>query len=291
MSKIAATKSKSAGTKDLWRHALAISLVLFTAFPIYVVITTSFDPTGGITSNGWLPVKFSFENYTRLFTDPRVPYMAWMKNSLVISFATAITSVMIGAASAFAFSRLRFKGRKVGMMALLLVQVFPSFLALSAIYVIMERVYLVVPTFGLGSIWGLYLIYIGGSMGINVWLLKGFLDTIPMELDESARIDGASMSQVYWLIFFPLSSPVLAVIAVLSFIGTFNEFILASLFLQDVDKRTIAVGLQQFVGGQFEQTWGPFAAGSIVASVPLVILFLSMQRFIVGGLTSGAIKG
>lgn len=283
--------STNVGTKNWWRHALAVSLCLFTAFPIYIVITTSFDPTGGIASTGWLPVKFSFSNYTRLFTDPRVPYMSWMKNSLVISFATAITSVMIGAASAFAFSRLRFKGRKIGLQALLLVQVFPSFLALSAIYVIMERVYLVVPTFGLGSIWGLYLIYIGGAMGINVWLLKGFLDTIPMELDESARIDGASMPQIYWLIFFPLTSPVLAVIAVLSFIGTFNEFILASLFLQDVDKRTIAVGLQQFVGGQYAATWGPFAAGSIVASVPLVILFLSMQRFIIGGLTSGAIKG
>ena len=283
--------STSVGTRNWWRHGLAISLVLFTAFPIYIVITTSFDPTGGIASTGWLPVKFSFSNYTQLFTDPRIPYLAWMKNSLIISFATAITSVMIGAASAFAFSRLRFKGRKIGLQALLLVQVFPSFLSLSAIYVIMERVYLVVPTFGLGSIWGLYLIYIGGAMGINAWLLKGFLDTIPMELDEAARIDGASMSQVYWLIFFPLAAPVLAVTAILSFIGTFNEFILASLFLQDVDKRTVAVGLQQFVGGQYEQTWGPFAAGSIIASLPLIFLFLSMQRFIIGGLTSGATKG
>ena len=283
--------SKKLGRNDLWRHVLAISLVLFTAFPIYVVLVTSFDPTGGISTNSLLPVKFSLDNYALLFTDPTVPYWAWIKNSLVIATATAVTSVAIGAAGAFAFSRLRFKGRKTGLKALLLIQVFPSFLSLTAIYVMMEQVFLITPTFGLGSIWGLYLIYIGGSLGVNVWLLKGFLDTIPLELDESARLDGASVPQVFWLIFLPLAAPVLAVIGVLSFIGTFNEFVLASLFLQDVERRTVAVGLQQFVGGQFGETWGPFAAGSIIASVPLVILFLSMQRFIIGGLTAGATKG
>ena len=283
--------SKKLGRNDLWRHVLAISLVLFTAFPIYVVLVTSFDPTGGISTNSLLPVKFSLDNYSLLFTDPTVPYWAWIKNSLVIATATAVTSVAIGAAGAFAFSRLRFKGRKTGLKALLLIQVFPSFLSLTAIYVMMEQVFLITPTFGLGSIWGLYLIYIGGSLGVNVWLLKGFLDTIPLELDESARLDGASVPQVFWLIFLPLAAPVLAVIGVLSFIGTFNEFVLASLFLQDVERRTVAVGLQQFVAGQFGETWGPFAAGSIIASVPLVILFLSMQRFIIGGLTAGATKG
>jgi len=283
--------SKKAGINNAWKHILAITLVLFTAFPIYVVIVTSFDPTGGISSSSLLPVKFSLDNYTLLFTDPRVPYWSWMKNSLIIATATAISSVLIGAAAAFAFSRLRFKGRRIGLKTLLLIQVFPSFLSLSAIYVIMERVFLITPTFGIGSVWGLYLIYIGGALGVNAWLLKGFLDTIPMELDESARLDGASVPQVFWLIFFPLAAPVLAVTAVLSFIGTFNEFVIASLFLQDVERRTIAVGLQQFVGGQYTQTWGPFAAGSIIASIPLVIMFLSMQRFIIGGLTSGATKG
>ena len=283
--------TKKAGVNNAWKHILAITLVIFTAFPMYVVIVTSFDPTGGISSSSLLPVKFSFDNYTLLFTDPRVPYWAWMKNSLIIATATAVSSVFIGAAAAFAFSRLRFKGRRIGLKALLLIQVFPSFLSLSAIYVIMERVFLITPTFGIGSVWGLYLIYIGGALGVNAWLLKGFLDTIPMELDESARLDGASVPQVFWLIFFPLAAPVLAVTAVLSFIGTFNEFVIASLFLQDVERRTIAVGLQQFVGGQYTQTWGPFAAGSIIASIPLVIIFLSMQRFIIGGLTSGATKG
>ena len=217
--------------------------------------------------------------------------MRWILNSIILATGNAVIAVFIGGASAFAFSRMKFRGRKIGLQALLLVQVFPSFLALAAIYVMMERVYTVFPAIGLGSLGGLLLIYLGGSMGVNIWLLRGYIDTIPMELDEAARIDGASTPQVYWLIFFPLAAPVLAVTALLAFIGTFNEFILASIFLTDVHQRTVAVGLNSFVGAQFGQNWGPFAAGSLMASIPLVILFLSLQRFIIGGLTQGATKG
>jgi arabinogalactan oligomer/maltooligosaccharide transport system permease protein len=122
-------------------------------------------------------------------------------------------------------------------------------------------------------------------------LLKGFVDSIPVEIDEAAKIDGASPMQIYWQIFLPLAAPVLAVVTLLSFIGTFNEFILASLFLTDMESRTVAVGLQAFIGGQYSQNWGAFAAGSILASIPIVIIFLSLQRFIISGLTAGSIKG
>ncbi len=277
--------------KDFWSHIFVWALILFTLFPIYVVITSSFNPTGSLATSELWPKIWSLDNYKVLFTLESVPYLTWVKNSMLIASVNAVISVFIGAASAFAFSRMRFKGRKFGLQALLLVQVFPSFLALAAIYVMMEHVYTVFPAIGLGSLGGLLLIYLGGSMGVNAWLLKGYIDTIPMELDEAARIDGASTFQVYWLIFFPLAAPVLAVTALLSFIGTFNEFVLASLFLQDVNSRTVAVGLQQFVGQQFGQNWGPFAAGSLLAAIPLVIIFLSMQRFIIGGLTQGATKG
>lgn len=277
--------------KDFWSHIFIWVLILFTLFPIYVVITSSFNPTGSLATSELWPKLWSLDNYKVLFTLESVPYLTWVKNSMIIASINAVISVFIGAASAFAFSRMRFKGRKVGLQALLLVQVFPSFLALAAIYVMMEHVYTVFPAIGLGSLGGLLLIYLGGSMGVNAWLLKGYIDTIPMELDEAARIDGASAFQVYWLIFFPLATPVLAVTALLSFIGTFNEFVLASLFLQDVNSRTVAVGLQQFVGQQFGQNWGPFAAGSLLAAIPLVAIFLSMQRYIIGGLTQGATKG
>jgi arabinogalactan oligomer/maltooligosaccharide transport system permease protein len=239
----------------------------------------------------FIPTSVSFANFSRLFNDPTIPYLTWMRNSLVIAGTVAVLSVVVGAASAFAFSRLKFKGKRSGIKLLLLVQMFPALLALSAVYVIMERVYTFAPSIGLGTQPGLLLVYMGGAMGVNIWLLKGFVDSIPIELDEAARVDGASAVQTYWLIFVPLAAPVLAVVSLLSFIGTFNEFILARLFLVDMESRTIAVGLQGFIGGQYSQNWGPFAAGSIIASIPIVIIFLSLQKYIINGLTAGSVKG
>jgi len=276
---------------NLWRHVLIISVCLFSLFPLYLVVISSFNSSGSLRLDSFVPREISFANYKMLFNDPLIPYLTWMKNSLVVAGATAVLSVTIGSASAFAFSRLNFKGRKTGIQMLLLVQMFPAILAISAVYVIMERVYTFAPSIGLGTQAGLLLIYLGGAMGVNIWLLKGFVDSIPKELDEAAKIDGASAVQTYWLIFMPLAAPVLAVVSLLSFIGTFNEFILARLFLVDMESRTVAVGLQQFIGGQYSENWGPFAAGSIIASVPIVIIFLSLQKYIVNGLTAGSVKG
>lgn len=277
--------------ENLWRHITGIVMSIFALFPLYLVVITSFNESGSLKITSFLPTNISWANYKLLFNDDRIPYLTWMQNSLIISGFVAITSVVIGAASAFAFSRLKFKGKKFGIQLLLLIQMFPAILALSAVYVIMERVYTFAPELGLGTKAGLILVYLGGAMGVNIWLLKGFVDSIPAELDEAAKIDGASPMQTYWLIFVPLAAPVLAVVALLSFIGTFNEFILARLFLVDMESRTVAVGLQQFIGGQFAQNWGPFAAGSIIASIPIVIIFLSLQRYIVSGLTAGSVKG
>jgi len=278
-------------TQDAWRHLVGISICLFSLFPLYLVIISSFASSGSLQLTSFIPKEISFKNYQVLFNNPAIPYLTWTKNSLVIAGSVAIISVVIGSASAFAFSRLAFKGRKTGIQLLLLVQMFPAILAISAVYVIMERVYTFAPEIGLGTQPGLLLVYLGGAMGVNIWLLKGFVDSIPAELDEAAKIDGASEVQTFWLIFVPLASPVLAVVALLSFIGTFNEFILARLFLVDMENRTIAVGLQQFIGGQYSQNWGPFAAGSILASIPIVIIFLSLQKYIVSGLTAGSVKG
>ena len=276
---------------NAWRHTVIISVCLFSLFPLYLVVISSFNSSGSLRLDSFIPREISFANYKMLFTDPTIPYLTWVKNSLIIAGATAVLSVTIGSASAFAFSRLNFKGRKAGIQMLLLVQMFPAILAIAAVYVIMERVYTFAPSIGLGTQAGLLLIYLGGAMGVNIWLLKGFVDSIPKELDEAAKIDGASAVQTYWLIFMPLAAPVLAVVSLLSFIGTFNEFILARLFLVDMESRTVAVGLQQFIGGQFSENWGPFAAGSIIASVPIVIIFLSLQKYIVNGLTAGSVKG
>jgi len=276
---------------NLWRHAVAIGAVLFAAFPLYLVIITSFSSSGSLQLSSFLPREISFANYDKLFNDPTIPFLTWTWNSLIIAGSVAVLSVVIGAASAFAFSRLKFKGKKMGLQALLLIQMFPAILAIAAIYLIMEGIGNFAPEFGLGTQSGLVLVYLGGAMGVNIWLLKGFVDSIPIEIDEAAKIDGASEMQTYWQIFLPLASPVLAVVTLLSFIGTFNEYILARLFLVDMDIRTVAVGLQQFVAGQYSENWGAFAAGSSLASVPIVIIFLSLQRYIVSGLAGGAVKG
>ena len=275
----------------LWRHLVGLFMVFFALFPLYLVVISSFNPSGSLQITSFIPAEFSLANYELLFTSPAIPYMTWMKNSLIISGGVAFISVVIGAASAFAFSRLKFRGKKRAIELLLLVQMFPAILAIAAVFVIMERIYTFAPAIGLGTQGGLVLVYLGGAMGVNIWLLKGFVDSIPVEIDEAAKIDGASPMQIYWQIFIPLATPVLAVVALLSFIGTFNEYILASLFLADMDSRTVAVGLQQFIGGQYSKNWGPFAAGSIIASIPIVIIFLSLQRYIVSGLTAGSVKG
>ncbi|MFA5918867.1 MAG: sugar ABC transporter permease [Candidatus Nanopelagicaceae bacterium] len=277
--------------ENLWRHVVALGMSFFALFPLYLVVISSLNPTGSLQLTSFIPREISWNNYKLLFDSPAIPYLTWVKNSLVIAGAVAVISVFIGASSAFAFSRLRFRGRKTGVQILLLVQMFPAILALSAVYVIMERVYRFAPSLGLGSQTGLLLVYLGGAMGVNIWLLKGFVDSIPIELDEAAKIDGASPMQTYWLIFIPLAAPVLAVVSLLSFIGTLNEYIMARLFLVEMDSRTVAVGLQQFIGGQYSQNWGPFAAGSILLSIPIVVIFLSLQRYIVSGLTAGSVKG
>lgn len=277
--------------ENLWRHAAALGMSVFALFPLYLVVISSLNPTGSLQLTSFIPREISWNNYKLLFDSPAIPYLTWVRNSLIIAGAVAVISVFIGASSAFAFSRLRFRGRKTGVQILLLVQMFPAILALSAVYVIMERVYRFAPSLGLGSQAGLLLVYLGGAMGVNIWLLKGFVDSIPIELDEAAKIDGASPMQTYWLIFVPLAAPVLAVVSLLSFIGTLNEYIMARLFLVEMDSRTVAVGLQQFIGGQYSQNWGPFAAGSILLSIPIVVIFLSLQRYIVSGLTAGSVKG
>lgn len=276
---------------NLWRHIVGIGVSFFALFPLYLVVISSFNPTGSLKITSFIPTEISFINYKKLFNDPTIPYLVWMKNTVVISSVVAVLSVVIGASSAFAFSRLKFKGKKIGIQLLFLIQMFPAILALSAVYVIMERVYNFAPALGLGTQPGLLLVYLGGAMGVNIWLLKGFVDSIPMELDEAAKVDGASAMQTYWQIFIPLAAPILAVVSLLSFIGTFNEFILARLFLIDMNSRTVAVGLQSFIGGQYSQNWGAFAAGSIIASVPIVIIFLSLQKYIISGLTAGSVKG
>ena len=179
----------------------------------------------------------------------------------------------------------------MGMLGLLLIQMFPTFLAVVAIYLIVLRVGDVFPAIGLDTRTGVILVYLGSALGVSTWLMKGFLDSIPDSLDESARVDGATPSQVFWAIIFPLAAPVLAVVGLLNYIASINEFIIASTLLQTTDKYTLTVGLYSFIQDRYAQQWGPFCAGVVLAAIPVVILFFFLQRFIVHGLMRGAVKG
>jgi ABC-type maltose transport system permease subunit len=193
--------------------------------------------------------------------------------------------------AAYAFSRMRFRGRVTVLKGILLIQVFPTMLALVAIYVLVFQTGEMIARLGLNTHAGLIMVYLGGSMGINIWLMKGFLDTIPREIDESGMVDGASHFQIFYSLLLPLLRPILVVIGILSFIGTYGDFILARILLNDVNKYTLMVGLQIFTAGQFDQKWGVFAAGALIGALPIMIIYIALQDQIVGGLTQGAVKG
>ncbi len=270
-----------------------------------------------------------FSNFRALLIDELelFPFWNWIRNSLVVATTTTVLTVFMGAMAAYSFSRFRFRGRRSLLQSILLINVFPNVLALVALYlillniknvpdlvalhlpflpaldVIIERAFNLAPNtinffdfswmelLGLNSLGGLILVYLGGAMGANTLLMKGYFDNIPREIDESARVDGATDWQIFWSLILPLVRPVLAVVAVLAFIGTFNEFVLAGLLIEDKQNWTLMVGLFEFVNADFNRDWGKFAAGALVCSIPVVGVYLVLQRQIVGGLASGAVKG
>jgi arabinogalactan oligomer/maltooligosaccharide transport system permease protein len=231
-------------------------------------------------------------NYRELLFED-VPFGRWYLNTMLIAVGAALANTFLSALAAFAFSRMRFRGRRGGLLTVLLIQMFPQLLAFVAIFLMMDSIKDFFPAVGLGTAWGLLLVYLGGAMGVNTWLMKGFFDTIPHELDESAKVDGATHAQVFFRIILPLAAPILAVIFLLSFIFLLNDFVLASAVLGqgDQDSFTLAVGLSRFLQDSFTERWGPFAAGAVLGGVPVIILFLFLQRFIVSGFTQGSVKG
>jgi arabinogalactan oligomer/maltooligosaccharide transport system permease protein len=274
-----------------WRHVVGIFAVVFALFPVVYVASGAFSAVPSISAAKLIPDKLTLHNFGILFHDPSTNYARWYANTMIIAACTAVLTVLLGALSAYAFSRFRFKGRRIGLLGLLLVQMFPQLLLVVAIYLIVLHTGKIFGFLGLNTLTGLIVVYLGGVMGVNVWLLKGFFDTIPTELDESARVDGATPAQVFWGVVLPLAAPVLAVIGLFSFIGVINEFVIASVLLQDNEKFTLALGLRSFIDQQYSEHWGPFAAGVLLAAPPVVLLFLFLQRFIVSGLTGGAVKG
>ncbi len=272
-----------------WRHAVGVLAVAFSLFPIVFVLSAALNPVGTLSSTDLVPSGAGLGNFTKLWNGTAFRY--WYLNSIVIAGVSASVAVFLSALAAYAFGRMRFAGRRVGLLGLLLIQMFPQFLAIVTIYLIFTKVTDYWPAVGFNTPWGLILLYMGGALGVNTWLMKGYLDTVPRELDESATVDGASHAQVFFRITLPLVSPILAVTALLVFIGTINEFLMANVFLPDQHSKTLAVGLFGLISGERNNNFGMFCAGSLLTAIPTVLVFQFLQRYIVSGLTSGAVKG
>ena len=279
-------------------HVFLIVFSVFTIYPILWVITLAFsgqqslaiadvpaDPTFMDRLRAIIPwpEQFSWSNFISVMTDQ--PFARWLFNSVVVAAATTVVGVFLATTAGYAFSRFRFPGRRTGLMSFLVSQMFPGTLMLIPLYII------IVQWLGLGSTWiGLILVYATIAIPFCVWMLKGYFDTIPLELEESARIDGATPAQIFVKIILPLAKPAVAVTALFSFMTGWNEFILAATLMDKENMYTAPVGLRFFVGGYSEQ-WGYFAAGSIIVAIPVVLLFLFLQKYLVSGLTAGAVKG
>ena len=272
-----------------WRHLVGILALAFSLFPILFVVSAALNPLGTLSSSELIPTEAGVDNFQRLLSDTSFP--TWFLNSMIIGLLSAALGMFISACAAFAFSRYRFRGRRVGLLSILLVQMFPQFLAIVALYLMFTTISDIWPPIGFNTRWGLLLLYLGGALGVNTWLMKGFFDTIPKDLDESAKVDGATHTQIYFGIILPLVAPILAVTGLLGFIGTVNEFLIASVFLTDDGSKTAAVGLYGLVSAERNNNFGVFAAGSLILAIPTVLLFQFLQRYIVGGLTAGAVKG
>src|SRR4030042_932039 len=273
------------------RLIVAVFLIIFSIFPVLWVISASLNPTGTLATQTLIPKNPGFGNYLTLLRMDQFPFWTWFLNSLKIATITSVASLTITTVAASAFSRFRFRGRQTMLKALLLINAFPSLLALVATFLIISQVGDVLPFIGLDNHTSLILVYLGGAMGVNIWLMKGFLDTVPRDIDESAMVEGATDWQIFTQLILPLLRPILIVIAILNYIGTYGEFVLARVLLRSNEQYTLMVGLQIFAGAQFQQRWGVFAAGALMGALPIMIIYLALQDQIVGGLTQGAVKG
>lgn len=267
-------------------YILLIAVCVIIIYPLLWTIGASFNPGNSLVNTSIIPKNPTNEHYVKLFAgEGNLFYKQWYLNSLKISVFTMLLSLISVSFTAYAFSRFRFKGRKNGLTLFMLLQMIPQFSALTAIFVLGQMLGLI------NSHWLLILIYVGGQIPMNSYLLKGYMDTIPMDLDESARIDGASRTRIFWQIIIPLSRPMLAVVAMNGFTGPLGDFALSSVILRNPESYTLPIGLYKLVSDKMGASYTTFAAGAILISIPIVIVFLSLQKHFVSSLTAGGTKG
>ena len=271
-------------------HLALIIMLLLILFPAAWVLSTSFSAVNTLQTSSLFPTEFTVNNYVKLIKE--TPFLTWMKNSLIICVSSTLIALFLTTTAGYAFSRFKFAGRRFGLMSMIIAQMFPGMMAMVALFKLLNWLgYLTSGAIGLNTLTGLILIYAGGSIPFNTWMLKGYIDSIPKSIEESAYIDGASKWQTFTQIVFPLLGPMLVVVAIFSFILPYTDFLLPVILLQDPQKYTLAVGLRSLVSGQFTKNWTMFTAAATLGAIPIMVMFLSLQRFLVEGLTKGAVKG
>jgi maltose/maltodextrin transport system permease protein len=285
-------------------HALIIALLALVLVPYLIVVSASLR-RGNFAPSGLLPDKVSLEHWKYVLGIPyqevvntatgetrmikaETPALLWFWNSIKVSATASVGIILLSGTAAYAFARLHFKFKSATLGTLLILQMFPMVLALVAFYVILDFTGQYVRWLGLNTQGGLIMVYLGGISGY-IWMIKGYFDTIPASMEESARIDGASQFQTFVQILLPISLPIFAVVFILSFIAFMSEYPVASIVLQSRNNWTLAVGANSFLP-EHEQLWGRFAALAVLSGVPITVMFLICQKYIIGGLTSGGVK-
>ena len=280
-------------------HLVMWGFLALIIFPVIMVIAISFRngnfsvgeiiPSNPTLDHWKLALGMSITNADGSITPPPFPVLTWLWNSIKVAGITALMIVVLSTTCAYAFARLRFRGKQTILQGMLIFQMFPAVLALVAIYALFNKIGDYIPWLGLNTHGGLILAYMGG-IALHVWTIKGYFETIDSSLEEAAAIDGATPWQAFRLILLPLSVPILAVVFILAFIGSITEVPVASILLQDVNNLTLAVGAQQYLYPQ-NYLWGDFAAAAVLSGLPITVVFLMAQRWLVGGLTAGGVKG
>jgi maltose/maltodextrin transport system permease protein len=284
----------------LWAaHAFLLALCAAVIFPFAVVLSVSLRP-GNFASGSLIPPAISLEHWRYVLGLPTpgpdgqmilpdLPVLRWLFNSIKVALLAAGVTLLLSTTAAYALARMRFRGRRALLNGLMLMQMFPAVLALVAIYAIFDRLGGVVPAVGLNSHGALVLAYSGG-IATHVWTLKGYFDTLPGEIEEAARVDGATAWQAFWRVLLPMALPILMVVFMLAFIGSIIEYPVASVLLTQQDQLTLAVGSKLFVH-EHNFRWGDFAAAAILSGLPITAVFLLAQRWMIAGLAAGGVKG
>ena len=277
--------------QQIIKYLIAFFLIIFAVFPAIWILSASLNPAKSLTGARIFPEQASLINYSELLNHDFFPYTTWLMNSFKITIISVIFIVFITCITGYALSRFRFSGRRHLMTGILILNVFPAILAIVAIFAMMQQIGTYFPFIGFNTHGGLIFIYVAGAMGINVLLMKAYIDSIPMEVDESALMDGATHWQLFWRIIFPMIRPMVVTVAVLSFFAIYGDFIIARVLLKSSDKLTVMVGLLLFQTDRFDQDWGIITAGAVMAALPIVLIYLPLQKYVIGGLTAGSVKG